>query len=168
MIFQIDPHGGEAENTSPPSFLEQPLRTQFSFLCGEFFNSILAKKRNPFRHGLRSSTGQATALPEDKYPKARAYIKNLSKEVTTFFDFWFENKVWIPLTTNAIESAFSQVKNRIWAVGKRWSESGLMNWLKVVVHMVFYPESWDRLWAKYLDLDSTMKIDLLEVRYQWV
>lgn len=63
------------------------------------------------------------ALPEDKYPKARAYIKNLSKDVTTFFDFWFENDVWIPLTTNAIESAFSQVKNRIWAVGRRWSES---------------------------------------------
>jgi len=108
------------------------------------------------------------ALSEDKYPKARAYIKNLSKEVTTFFDFWFENGVWIPLTTNAIESAFSQVKNRIWAVGKRWSESGLMNWLKVVVHKVFYPDSWDRLWAKYLDIDSTLKIDLLEVCYQWV
>ncbi len=108
------------------------------------------------------------ALSEDKYPKARAYIKNLSKEVTTFFDFWFENGVWIPLTTNAIESAFSQVKNRIRAVGKRWSESGLMNWLKVVVHKVFYPDSWDRLWAKYLDIDSTLKIDLLEVCYQWV
>jgi len=108
------------------------------------------------------------ALPEDKYPKARAYIKNLSKDVTTFFDFWFENDVWIPLTTNAIESAFSQVKNRIWAVGRRWSESGLMNWLKVVVHKVFYPDSWNRLWAKYLELDSTLKIDLLEVRYQWI
>ena len=68
----------------------------------------------------------------------------------------------------AIESAFSQVKNRIWAVGKRWSESGLMNWLKVVVHKVFYPDSWDRLWAKYLGLDSNLKIDLLEVCYQWV
>ncbi len=108
------------------------------------------------------------ALPEDKYPKARAYTKNLSKEVTTFFDFCFENEVWIPLTTNAIESAFSQVKNRIWAVGKRWSESGLMNWLKVVVHKVFYPDSLDRLWAKYLDINSTLNIDLLEVCYQWV
>ena len=108
------------------------------------------------------------ALSEDKYPNARMYIKNLSKEVTIFFDFWFENGVWIPLTTNAIESAFSQVRNRIWAVGKRWSESGLVNWLKVVVHKVFYPGSWDRLWAEYLDIDSTLKIDLLEVRYQWV
>jgi len=108
------------------------------------------------------------ALPEDKYPRARVYIKNLARDVTTFFDFWLDNRVWIPLTTNAIESAFSQVKNRIWAVGKRWSESGLMNWLKVVVQKVFYPDSWDRLWAKYLDLDSTRKIDLLGVRYQWI
>jgi len=107
------------------------------------------------------------ALPEDKYPRARAYITNLAKDVTTFFEFWFENQVWIPLTTNAIENAFSQVKNRIWAVGKRWSESGLMNWLKVVVHKVFYPDSWDKLWAKYLGLDSELKINLLQVRYQW-
>ncbi|MCK5007472.1 MAG: hypothetical protein KAR73_08795 [Spirochaetales bacterium] len=108
------------------------------------------------------------ALPEEKYPRARAYIKNLAKDVTTFFEFWFENQVWIPLTTNAVENAFSQVKNRIWAVGKRWSESGLMNWLKVVVHKVFYPDSWDELWAKYLGLDSELKINLLQVRYQWI
>ena len=108
------------------------------------------------------------ALPKDKYPKARAYIENLAKNATTFFDFWLEHKVWIPLNTNAIESAFSQVKNRIWAVGRRWSEPGLMNWLKVVVHKVFYPDSWDQLWAKYLDLDSNFKINLLGVRYQWI
>ena len=33
---------------------------QFSVLFGEFFTCLLAKKRNPSRHGLRSSTGQAT------------------------------------------------------------------------------------------------------------
>jgi len=108
------------------------------------------------------------ALPGDKYPRARAYIENLSKDVTTFFDFWFANKVWIPLNTNALESAFSQVKNRIWAVGRRWSEAGLMKWLKVVVHKVFYPDSWNELRAKYLGLDSNLKINLLKVRYQWV
>jgi len=108
------------------------------------------------------------ALPEDRYPTARTYIKNLSRNVTTFFEIWFANKVWIPLNTNAIESAFSQVKNRIWAVGKRWSEAGLMNWLKVVVKKVFYPYSWDQLWAQYLDIDSSLKLDLMGVHYQWV
>jgi hypothetical protein len=87
--------------------------------------------------------------------------------ISTFFEFWFEHQIWIPLTTNAVENAFSQVKNRIWSVGKRWSESGLMNWLKVVVHKVFYPDSWDRLWAKYLGLDSDLSLNLLEVRYRW-
>ena len=106
-------------------------------------------------------------LPQEKYPQARAYISNLAKDVSTFFEFWFEHQVWIPLTTNAVENAFSQVKNRIWSVGKRWSESGLLNWLKVVVHKVFYPDSWDRLWAKYLDLDLDLRINLLGVRYQW-
>lgn len=107
-------------------------------------------------------------LPEEKYPKARTYIENLSKNVTTFFDVWFTNKAWIPLNTNAIESAFSQVKNRIWAIGKRWSEPGLTNWLKVVVNKIFFPLSWDRLWSEYLGLDSNLQFNLVEVRYQWV
>ncbi|NWF53059.1 MAG: hypothetical protein HXY47_08285, partial [Nitrospirae bacterium] len=108
------------------------------------------------------------ALPEDKYPTARTYIENLSKNVTTFFDIWFANKTWIPMNTNAIESAFSQVKNRIWAVGKRWSEHGLINWLKVVVKKIFSPHSWNKLWYEYLNIDSDLKIKLTEVRYQWV
>ena len=108
------------------------------------------------------------ALPEEKYPTAKTYIENLSKNVTTFFDIWFANKVWIPLNTNAIESAFSQVKNRIWAVGKRWSEPGLMNWLKVVVKKIFFPHSWNKLWDEYLHIDSNLNIKLMEVRYQWV
>ena len=108
------------------------------------------------------------ALPEEKYPTAKTYIENLSKNVTTFFDIWFANKVWIPLNTNAVESAFSQVKNRIWAVGKRWSEPGLMNWLKVVVNKVFFPLNWDQLWNEYLYIDSNLQINLMEVKYQWV
>lgn len=112
--------------------------------------------------------GLIDALPEEKYPTARTYIENLSKNVTTFFDIWFANKTWISLNTNAIESAFSQVKNRIWAVGKRWSEHGLINWLKVVVKKIFFPHSWNKLWYKYLNIDSDLKIKLTEVRYQWV
>lgn len=108
------------------------------------------------------------ALPEKKYPRARTYIQNLSRNVTTFFDIWFANKTWIPLNTNAIESAFSQVKNRIWAIGKCWSETGLMNWLKVVVKKVFLPYSWNQLWTKYLDINSTLEINLMKVNYQWV
>jgi hypothetical protein len=108
------------------------------------------------------------ALPEEKYPAARTYIQNLSQSVTTFFEFWFANKLWIPLNTNAVESCFSQVKNRIWAVGKRWSEPGLTNWLKVVVNKVFFPLNWEQLWAEYLHIDSNLQINLTEVKYQWV
>ncbi|RKY64314.1 MAG: hypothetical protein DRQ02_11610 [Candidatus Latescibacterota bacterium] len=50
------------------------------------------------------------ALPEDKYPKARAYIENLSRNVITFFDIWFAKGFCTSLNTNAIESASSQVK----------------------------------------------------------
>jgi len=61
-------------------------------------------------------------LYPERYPRARSYIENLSKDIATFFSWWLENKTWIPINTNAIESSFSQVKNRIWSVGKRWSE----------------------------------------------
>jgi len=107
------------------------------------------------------------ALPEEKYPTARTYIENLSRSVTTFFEIWFANKVWIPLNTNAVESAFSQVKNRIWAVGKRWSEPGFTNWLKVVVNKIFFPLNWNQLWAEYLHIDSDLQIHLMEIKYQW-
>ena len=108
------------------------------------------------------------ALPEDKYPSGRIYIENLAKDVNTFFDFWFDNKVWIPLNTNAAENAFSQVKNRIWAVGKRWSKKGLLNWLKVVVNKVFFPLNWNQLWDEYLHINSDFQINLTEVKYQWI
>ena len=106
-------------------------------------------------------------LPEDKYPTARTYIENLSKKVITFFDIWFTEKVWIPLNTNAVESAFSQVKNRIWTIGKRWSEPGLLNWLKVVVKKVFFPHSWTQLWNEYLEVDPNLKFSLIQVNHQW-
>ncbi|RKY71084.1 MAG: hypothetical protein DRQ24_08090, partial [Candidatus Latescibacterota bacterium] len=99
---------------------------------------------------------------------ARAYIENLSRNVTTFFDIWFAKGFWIPLNTNAIESAPSQAKNRIWTIGKRWSEAGLLNWLKVVVKKVFFPYSWNQLWSEYLAIDSTLQFKLIEVRYQWL
>lgn len=108
------------------------------------------------------------ALPEDKYPKARAYIKSLSRGMTTFFDFWLENKEWIPLNTNAIENKFSLVKNRIWSIGKRWNERGLMNWLMVVTRKLFFPESWDELWAQYLGINSNLHFELTEVSYVWI
>ena len=79
-------------------------------------------------------------LEPEKYPKARVYIENLSRNVAIFFSWWLERKTWIPLNTNAIESAFSQVKNRIWSVGKRWRDKGLLNWLQVTLNKIFRTE----------------------------
>ena len=76
-------------------------------------------------------------LEPEKYPKARVYIEILSRNVATFFSWWLERKTWIPLNTNAIESAFSQVKDRIWSVGQRWSDKGLLNWLQVTMNKIF-------------------------------
>jgi hypothetical protein len=56
----------------------------------------------------------------EPYPKARAYIENLARPVTTFLRWWLQKKEAIPLTTNTIESHFSQVCNRIKRIGRRW------------------------------------------------
>jgi len=122
---------------------------------------LAEKTREGFRELLE-------ALPKDKYPKARVYIESLSRGITTFFDFWLENKKWIHLNTNAIENRFSLVKNRIWAIGKRWSEQGLMNWLMVVIRKLFLPESWDELWARYLGINSNLNFELVKVSYDWI
>lgn len=51
------------------------------------------------------------ALDPKKYLKARVYIQNLMAPVTTFLSWWLKKGEVIPLNTNAIESAFSQVCN---------------------------------------------------------
>jgi hypothetical protein len=107
-------------------------------------------------------------LDPNKYPKARVYIENLSQRVTTFFEWWLENRKWIPLNTNAIESAFSRVKNRVRFIGKRWSEHGLINWLKVCISKVFFPSRWQKLWDQYLEVNPAMKMELVRVKYRWV
>ena len=143
------------------STLDKEGESNFSLLLGSISGTYLETGAHSFKELLE-------ALPEDKYPRARAYIDNLSRNVTTFFDIWFAKGFWIPLNTNAIESGFSQAKNRIWTIGKRWSEAGLLNWLKVVVKKVFFPYSWNQLWSEYLAIDSTLQFKLIEVRYQWL
>lgn len=107
-------------------------------------------------------------LDEKKYPKARTYIENFSRNVSTFFDWWLATGEWIPLTTNALENDFSQVNNRIKVIGKRWSEKGLLNWLKVAMNKIFFPEMWSELWKKYLNLTPLPEINLINVSYSWI
>ncbi len=79
------------------------------------------------------------------YPKASAYIQNRLHPVTTFLSRWLQQGEVIPRTTNAIESAFSQVCNRITRVARRWSEHGLLNWLNITFYNIFKPDQWDLL-----------------------
>lgn len=106
-------------------------------------------------------------LNPDKYPKARSYLLNLKEDLFTFFDIWLEKGEWIPLTTNALENGFSQVKNRIWSIGKRWTEKGLMNWLRVSLQKIFRPQLWAELWDSYLKTNPAFQLTSMEVAYQW-
>ena len=58
-------------------------------------------------------------LSPEKYPKTRTYMENFYRNALVVFDYWLEVRGWIPLTTNAIESAFSRLVNRIKRVGRR-------------------------------------------------
>jgi hypothetical protein len=106
-------------------------------------------------------------LDPQKYPKARVYIENLSNSICTFFDWWLENKAWLPLNTNAIESAFSQVKNRVWSIGRRWSDNGLLNWLHVTVKKIFFPDTWKQIWSQYMSLNPNLKLTHFHVGWRW-
>lgn len=106
------------------------------------------------------------ALDPQRYPRTRTYIENLMEPVTTFLKHWLENGEVMPLTTNAIESAFSQVNNRIKRVGKRWSEAGLLNWLKVTFYKIFKPELWTKLWNSERDLPK-IKLISLQISWRW-
>jgi len=117
------------------------------------------------QQGLQEMIG---LLNPEKYPKARIYIENLSRNVATFFSWWLENKTWIPLNTNAIESAFSLVKNRIWSIGRRWSDKGLLNWLQVAMNKIFHPEMWQQLWSQYMSLNPGFQLAYIRANWRWV
>ena len=106
------------------------------------------------------------ALDPQRYPRTRTYIENLMEPVTTFLKHWLENGEVMPLTTNAIESAFSQVNNRIKRVGRRWSEAGLLNWLKVTFYKIFKPELWTKLWNSERDFPK-IKLISLQISWRW-
>jgi len=105
-------------------------------------------------------------LDPKRYPHTRVYIENLMEPVTTFLKRWLANGEVIPLTTNAIENAFSQVNNRIKRVGRRWSETGLLNWLKVTFYKIFKPELWTKLWNNEKDM-TKIKLTSLQISWHW-
>ena len=112
--------------------------------------------------------GLLKALNAKKYPKAHTYLDNLYQHTMTFFDYFLEKKKWIPLTTNAIESAFSRVTNRIKGIGKRWSDHGLLNWLMLAFRKIFKPKLWPKLWAQFLKVNQKMQLSSLTVAYRWL
>jgi hypothetical protein len=106
------------------------------------------------------------ALDPQRYPRTRTYIENLMVPVTTFLRHWLDNGEVLPLTTNVIESAFSRVNNRIKRVGRRWSEQGLLNWLKVTFYKIFKPELWSTLWNGEKDF-AKIKLTSLQISWRW-
>jgi len=116
----------------------------------------------------RSFHDLLTALPADKYPKTRTYVENFSRQAITFFDYWLDRQEWIPFTTNAIESSFSRVVNRIKRIGRRWSENGLMNWLAVAFRKILHPSMWTSLWKQYLRIHRSLSLISLRVEYMWI
>jgi hypothetical protein len=107
-------------------------------------------------------------LDEKNYPKSRLYIENLSKHVSTFFDWWLDRSEWIPNTSNLIENRFSQVKNRIKRIGKRWSDTGLQKWLMVVIQKIFTPENWSQLWEHFLEINKPVELVKIKTSYSWL
>jgi len=108
------------------------------------------------------------ALDPEKYPKSRTYIENFARNALLVFDYWLEGKGWIPMTTNAIESAFSRIVNRVKHVGRRWSDEGLINWMMIAFRKIYKPELWDELWTKYLEIHKQLRFSRLRVSYAWI
>jgi hypothetical protein len=103
----------------------------------------------------------------EPYPTARAYIENLVKPVTTFLRWWLQKGEALPLTTNAIESHFSRVCNRIKRIGRRWSDRGLLNWLTVCFYKIFKPELWRLQWEKIPRKLAKIRLLSAKATYQW-
>jgi hypothetical protein len=106
-----------------------------------------------------------TAL--EPYPKARAYIENLVRPVTTCLRWWLQKGEALPLTTNAIESHFSQICNRVKRIGRRWSDRGLLNWLTMCFYKIFKPELWRLQWENTPRKLVKIRLRSVEATYLW-
>ncbi|MCJ7698287.1 MAG: hypothetical protein MUO73_08180 [Thermoplasmata archaeon] len=113
-----------------------------------YMETLSDKDKLRIRKALRKTKESFAELIDmlENYPRAKTYITNLSQSVTTFLDWWLKKGEWIPFTTNRIENHFSQVKNRIKRIGRRWSDVGLLKWCMVVVRKMFYPSDWALFW----------------------
>jgi len=103
----------------------------------------------------------------EPYPKARVYIENLVKPETTFLRWWLQNGEALLLTTNAIESRFSQICNRVKRIGRRWSDRGLLNWLTVCFYKIFKPKLWRLQWLNAPRKLAKIRLRSVEATYQW-
>lgn len=122
---------------------------------------------NIIKQTQKEFTELLNVLHPEKYPKARIYIQNLIKPVSAFLSWWLNKGEAIPLNTNAIESAFSQVNNRIKRIGRRWSDKGLLNWLKIVFYKIFKPELWNLQWVDNKKDLVKIKLISLNVKHHW-
>jgi len=103
----------------------------------------------------------------EPYPKAKAYIENLVRPVTTFLRWWLQKGEALPLTTNAIESHFSQICNRVKRIGRRWSDRGLLNWLTMCFYKIFKPELWRLQWENTPRKLVKIRLRSVEATYLW-
>jgi hypothetical protein len=85
-------------------------------------------------------------LQSKGYEKAAVYISNLAKPFVAFIDQFLETGKIIHTTSNIIEGKISLFKNRIKAIGKRWSEPGLLRWLAIAVRRLLPEYDWNTLW----------------------
>jgi len=116
----------------------------------------------------RGLTELLAVLPAEKYPKTRTYLENFAAQALVFFDYWLDHQVWLPITTNALESAFSRFVNRIKRIGRRWSEDGLINWLRLAFRKILQPEMWAALWNQYLRHHRHLQLISLRIKYRWI
>jgi hypothetical protein len=95
---------------------------------------------------LRSFCDLYFFLQSKGYHKAAVYVSNLAKPFVSFIEHLLETGKVVHTTSNIIEGKISLFKNRIKAIGKRWSEAGLLRWLAIAVRKLLPEFDWNTLW----------------------
>ena len=64
-----------------------------------------------------------------------------------------------------LKGAFSRIKNRIRSIGRRWSDQGLLHYLRVALLKIFSPQIWKQFWEDFFK--ECPPILLKGIRYHW-
>jgi len=140
----------------------------FHYASKETLETLRPEDRDSVAKQLNKSENDLmelkTMMDGKGYKKTSAYIENLSEPLLSFMRSWMKTGIANPTTNNIPENRFSLFKNRIRSIGKRWSETGILRIMDLIINKIIPSYDWEIFWDNLFPCRNRVKGYILAVR----